>query len=194
VRAISIAPLWWAVIISRNIRSNAAPWAAISWSIIPRVIAPGMAPMSIPPMPSMTSVDVPSGTSASQARRNPVMFSISGPWAALIASARLLTSALSARSGARSAIAMASRWWTIIIWANAMSASLCSSLTSPVSDSGALGDALGAVADGELAPVSVAAPSSSPQAARARVKVIAPQAAVKRWGSAMGMLLLCKMD
>lgn len=50
--------------------------------------------------------------------------SISGPWAALIRAARSLTWVLLARVAARSAISMACRWWAVICWAKATSASL----------------------------------------------------------------------
>src|SRR5690625_4484482 len=168
--AMSTAPRWWAIISSRNRRSNSAPDSDSSSAMASSWLIPSMSmpPWSMPSMPPVGEVSSP------QASSQEVIFSISGPWAAEIRSARERTSSLSAFSTARSAISMAPSWWTIIIWANIVSAPLCPS-------SAAGGEVLSVVPSPAVpAAGSSGAGSPLPHAARERVSAIPPATAASR--------------
>src|SRR5664280_2750089 len=136
VRAIAIAPWWCAIIMVRNSRSNAdpvKPWSIpISASLIipygevvPPMPGNGLPPIpdvdpigsgvmpgtGLPPIPDVAPIGrtVMLGTAVGwpQLVSHPVMVVISGPWAARIRSAIVLTCPLEARVPARVAISMA---------------------------------------------------------------------------------------
>src|SRR5258705_2155545 len=97
----------------------------------------------VPGMP----LAVGAGTGCPNALSQALMRLISGPWSALIFTARPLTFWECAREAASPAIATAWRWWTIICWANVTSAALCAPGTTETEadrdpDTGAATDAV----------------------------------------------------
>src|SRR5665647_2182857 len=119
--AISTAPRWWSIMSSRNRRSSSGPDSEDSSAITASWSMPSM---SMPVWP-MAFKSASSGGSSPQASSQPVISSISGPWAAAIRSPSARTSGVVAWAAASSAISIAPSWWMVIIWANSVSASLC---------------------------------------------------------------------